>query len=314
MSKSNTNIDNNNDNNQNKVLTAEMLAELNECALTHEEIFNNSMSYATYQEDLLRNTLFYNIAEELLLKINTGYILNLNNEFFIKNLIILYQYGDGDIYQELFDKLPTFLKIILNYHLSEEVPMHFWMSSLNAQITITHFMDAFNLQVTEDKDLGKNRLILEPYCIALDAALQQFDFDTGQENEPHLFSTLVEAKAIYLSLQRAKVPYAQNIELFTTAYPYSYRFLIEAAISIDYGCFLNGLITLQDMVFGGPSDAFVDQVIKTILKHKAYTIPFSNHSIVVPAPSPFPTIPPTEFYTPFTIAKVKTAFDYGDKS
>lgn len=302
----------NNDNNgmlvssYQKYFTDDVLEELNQTALSFEEIFNNRVTHALYQEELTQHTLLYKIAENLYLNITKGYILNLSDKEFIKNVILLFEYGKGSFYKKLLEKLPAPLKVILKYHTSEDVNIHFWFEALMSQISIKDLMNAFNLQPSADGNIQKDRLTLEPYCIALDAALQQYDFDTGKHTKSNIFTSLLQTKAVFLELRHSRLPCMKNTELFLNAFPYRYRFLIDAVLTIDFGCFLNGLIILTNMVFGGPSERFLDNVTKEIIRSHSYTIPFSNKDVFLPIVSTFPLPKSVFFYTPFFLNNKKT--------
>jgi hypothetical protein len=288
------------------ILTKDMLIELHQFVPLYEEIFSNEVAYALHQEDLTENSELYRIAETLLLKINKGYVLNLNNRDFIENIILLYQYGSGDIYPKLFEKLPEFLKIILTYHLEKEVSIHFWIHSLKSQLSIKDLMNVFNIPTSKNSDaidIQQDRLALEPYCIVLDAALQEYHFETGEHNKSTIFTNFLNARLTYLELKQYKSPYVCHLEELLQAYPYTYRFLIEAAISVNYGNFLNGLVILQNMVFGGPSRRFIEKITHTLIQSKTYTIPSSDCYIPIPTSIPFPVMQPIQsiIFTPFSI-------------
>ncbi len=288
------------------ILTKNMLIKLHQFVPLYEEIFNNEVAYALHQEDLTQNSELYHIAEILLLKINKGYVLNLNNRNFIENIILLYQYGNGDIYPKLFKKLPEFLKIILTYHFEKEMPIHFWIRSLTSQLSIKDLMNVFNIPTSEnsdDIDIQNDRLALEPYCVVLDAALQEYHFETGEHSKSTIFTNFLNARLTYLELKRHKVSYVSDLENFLQAYPYTYRFLIESALSVNYGNFLNGLVILQNMVFGGPSSRFIERITHDLIQSKAYTIPLSDCYIPMPTILPFPVMQAMQsiIYTPFLI-------------
>ncbi len=279
------------------ILTKDMLRELHQFVPLYEEIFNNEIAYALHQEDLTQSAELYRIAETLLIKINKGYVLNLNNRDFIKNIILLYQYGNGDIYSKLFEKLPEFLKIIVTYHFEKEMPIHFWIRSLTSQLSIKDLMNVFNIPTSESSnniDIQNDRLALEPYCVVLDAALQEYNFETGEHTKSNIFTNFLNARLTYLELKRHKVSYVYDLEKILQAYPYTYRFLIEAAINVNYGNFLNGLVILQNMVFGGPSNRFIENITQALIQSKAYTIPHSDCYIPIPKSILFPVMQPIQ--------------------
>ncbi|MFT6083535.1 MAG: hypothetical protein ACJARD_001676 [Alphaproteobacteria bacterium] len=281
--------------------TADIISELNSYSSSYEETFNNKITFAIYEEELTREVQLYDITHELTQKLNEGYILNLYDDEFIKNLILLYQYSKNDSLKTLYGMLPAFLKIIINYHNLENTPLHFWIQALTNQLSLKDLMSAFNLPFSEGENIQQDQALLEPYCILLDAALQEFNFDNGKRLKPGIFSAFAESHAIFLELKRTNSPLICDMQKFTAAYPFKYRFLIDTAIDVDYGCFLSGLFILTTMVFGGPSDHFLDKVTHTILEAGAYTVPFCNHSIPRPIVSAFPIITPIFFYVPFII-------------
>lgn len=296
----------NNDIPQPLAVTEEMLSNLNKFAHTYEEVFSNNVIFALHHDDLTRKSLLHQAALSLTEKLKQGYVINLNNEDFIKNLMFLYQYSEKKSLKELYDALPDFLRIILHFQTTKQTEHHFWINSLTTQLSVRDLMQTFNIEISGNQN--SDRLALEPYCIALDAALQEFDFDNGKRLKIDVFTGLVKAKAIFLDLKRCQLPYAQDINSFIQAYPSSYRFIIEAAIKIDYGCFISGVVQLKDMVFGGPSDYFIDSITFTTFKHKAYTIPFSDNGVPLPMPFNVGEMPHINFYNPFRISKDKSFY------
>jgi hypothetical protein len=270
-------------------------------AKSEQEVFGNTVMYAIYQDDLTKNLILYKAAESLLKSINTGYVLNISDLEFIKNITLLFKYGSGDIYPKLLDKLPDMVMILLKYFNTSQIPIHFWLNKLISQLSVVDIICSFNMQPSPYNNINQDRIIVEPYCLALDAALQQYDFDTGRMSNVDLFTSLLHVRAMFLELQRNKVRDTDNIKEFSRAFPNSYKFLIEAALTIDYGCFLNGIKILSNMVFGGPCEKFIQQVTELLIKTNAYTIPFSNHGVPLPHSSPFPFPKNIIFYKLFIL-------------
>ena len=281
--------------------TAEFLEKMNINAKSEQEVFGNTVMYAIYQDDLTQNLILYKAAEALLKNINSGYTPNISDFDFVKHITLLFKYGSGDIYPKLLDKLPDMLKILLKYFQTKQIPVHFWLEKLISQLSVVEIISSFNMQPSPNSNISQDRLIVEPYCLALDAALQQYDFDTGRTSNIDLFTSILNVRAMFLELQRNKVRDTHNIKAFSKAFPDSYKFLIEAALTIDYGCFLNGLVTLSNMVFGGPCEEFIEQVTRLLIQTNAYTIPFSNHGIPIPYCLPFPFPKNIIFYPPFIL-------------
>lgn len=295
---------------QEVTLDQALLLGLNDAALCQEEAFNHSMNYAIYQPDpASKKAALQEAASELLIRLNRGYILNLNNDRFIQDILILFQHEQYGVCEKLLDKLPIFLKLILKYHLAQDVPPHFWIEALKSQISIIDFMQSFNMQISKTHSLLENLTTLEPYCVALDAALQQFNFDTGEKVEGFdIFTHLVRAKAVYLAHKRVNSEAIQDRWAFLGAYPEEYRFFVETAILIDYGSFINGLENLRSMVFGGPSDQFIKAVTEEIRACGAYNLPLTDAMMPLPQPSVFYTLPACDFHVPFKFEEVKTKF------
>ncbi len=291
-------------NNSHENFTDDILLAVNFKAKCYEEVFNNFVTYALYQETLTQNSLLYEISKALIVKLQKGYALNLNNSEFIRNIILLYEYSDKDMRITLLEKLPDFLKIIFDYYNAQDVPIHFWLDNLTSKLSIKDLIGVFNLTASEDNDIEKNRLILEPYCVALDAALREYDFDSGEQHKTNIFTNFIRGRAVFLELKRANIPFINDLKKFTEPYPYRYQFLIDAAINIDYGCFLNGVVILRSMLFGGASDYFINVITKLLINEKAYTIPFSNHGVPLPICLPFPILATPLFYTDFAINDV----------
>jgi hypothetical protein len=288
---------------RNAIFTDELLLEINQKARTYEEIFSNYVTHALYQEDLIQNSLLYKAAERLYVVLKKGYALNLFDTEFIKNITLLFQHGKGDIYPKLLDKLPDILKLFISYHQAPNVEVHFWLQSMMAQLSIKDLMDCFNIQLSESENLEKDRRTLEPYLTALDSAFQKFDFDTGHEHKNDLLNCILKINIICNDLRRAKMLSQNKIKIFSEAFPASYQFLIDDALSLDLGCFLNGLIILSNMVFGGPSEQFIINLVKLTITTQAYTLPFSNHGVPLPDCLPFPHPKKMIFYTSFILSK-----------
>lgn len=287
------------------IFTDKLLQEVNEKATCHEDIFSNSVTHALYQEYLTQTSLLHNIAEKLCDVLQSGYTLNLNHEQFIKNIILFFQYGKGDIFSKVFNQLPDVLKVFIAYHQTTQKPIHFWFESLMAELSVSDLMNCFNVTPSQPCNIQQDRLALEPYLIALDAFLQKFDFDTGHEHKIELVTYTLKLRSVYNYLNASHILSEKDKRKFSEIFPEKYQFLIECALSLDCGNFLNGLVTLSEMVFGGPSSKFIKRVVNLLFETQAYTLPFSNHGIPLPECLPFPRPQKIFFYTPFVFSKDK---------
>jgi hypothetical protein len=270
-----------------KTLTIDNINEINKYSTNFENIFNNKMVFALQQEDLTRNFLLQQIAKELSDKCEEGYVFNLQFTDFIENIIVLFSQNTDDDMQILYKKLPEFLQIVIYYSNLNNTTFHSWIEQLTAKVSIIDMMNAFNVKPSENKNIKMDHALIEPYCILLDAALQEFNFDTGKAKEPYIFTSFVKAYSAMQNIKKSNKSYEDIFKKLHLFYPVKSRFLIHAITNINFSYFLNGLIILSQKVTRKPNERFFKIIIQTILDNNAYTICGTHHHNLIPPATPF---------------------------
>jgi hypothetical protein len=291
-----------------KILSYQDIDDINEFNSDFETSFNNKMSFAIYQEYLTCNFLLQQIAQELIDKCQEGYILNLQFTEFIENVILLFNRSNHEIMPILYNELPAFLKIIVYYHNLEEAKTDPWIMLLTKELSIKDIMNAFNIEASESSNLKIDQARIEPYCILLDAALQEFSFEKGENKNKNnnIFTTFCQAHAIINNIKQFNINYEDKFKKLSLFYPVKTRYLIDMISKINLTYFLNGVVILSQKVTQKPSEKFLQKLMNTIFTENAYTICGTHQHNLIPFATPFYLIKSSLFYKPFKLKKLNS--------